>query len=200
MKEMVQTLISARYAVMSGGEKLVRITISGHPGSGTSTLVSSICEAKGWSSLNGGDIFREEAKNRNLSLSEFGKMCADDQSVDRSLDDILKTRMSDQEGPEVMESRLCGWWAHILELDCIRLWLDVNEIVRANRVVSREDISIELALSNNRKRSEIDLARFQEMYGLNPEDKTPYTHVIDASALTREGVLEAALKILEGIE
>ena len=185
---------------MSGGEKLVRITISGHPGSGTSTLVSSICEAKGWSSLNGGDIFREEAKNRNLSLSEFGKMCADDQSVDRSLDDILKTRMSDQEGPEVMESRLCGWWAHILELDCIRLWLDVNETVRANRVVSRENISIELALSNNRKRSEIDLARFQEMYGLNPEDKTPYTHVIDASALTREGVLEAALEILEGIE
>jgi cytidylate kinase len=104
---------------------LVRITISGHPGSGTSTLVNAICEAKGWSSLNGGDIFRQEAKNRNLSLGEFGKICANDQSVDRSLDDILKTRMSDAGGPEVMESRLCGWWAHILELDCIRIWLNL---------------------------------------------------------------------------
>jgi hypothetical protein len=38
------------------------------------------------------------------------------------------------------------------------------------------------------------------MYGLNPEDMTPYTHVIDASGLTREEVLEAALKILEELE
>jgi predicted cytidylate kinase len=192
--------MSAKFAVMSGGERMVRITISGHPGSGTSTLVTAICEARGWSSLNGGDIFRQEAKKRNLSLGEFGKICADDQSVDRSLDDILKTRMSDPTGPEVMESRLCGWWAHILELDCIRLWLDVNESVRASRVVSREGVSLELALTNNSKRSQIDLARFQEMYGLNPEDVTPYTHVIDASGLTREEVLEAALKILEEIE
>ena len=51
---------------------MVRITISGHPGSGTSTLVAAICEARGWSSLNGGDIFRQEAKNRNFSLGEFG--------------------------------------------------------------------------------------------------------------------------------
>jgi CMP/dCMP kinase len=176
---------------------LVRITISGHPGSGTSTLVSAICDAKGWSSLNGGDIFRQEAKNRNVSLSEFGKICAEDESVDRSLDDILKLRMSDSEGPEVMESRLCGWWAHLLELDCIRLWLNVSESVRASRVVDREGISIDLAMSNNSKRSRVDLARFQEMYGLDPEDSTPYTHVIDASGLTREEVLEAALKILE---
>jgi cytidylate kinase len=76
----------------------------------------------------------------------------------------------------------------------------VNESVRASRVVSREGVSLELALTNNSKRSQIDLARFQEMYGLNPEDVTPYTHVIDASGLTREEVLEAALKILEEIE
>jgi predicted cytidylate kinase len=179
---------------------LVKITISGHPGSGTSTLVSSICDARGWSSLNGGDIFRQEAKKRNVSLGEFGKICANDQSVDRSLDDILKTRMSDSGGPEVMESRLCGWWAHLLDLDCIRIWLNVDESVRASRVVEREGIDIELALSNNRKRSQIDLDRFDEMYGLNPEDSTPYTHVIDASGLNREEVLEAALQILEGIE
>jgi cytidylate kinase len=60
--------------------------------------------------------------------------------------------------------------------------------------------SLELALSNNSKRSQTDLARFQEMYGLNPEDMTPYTHVIDASGLTREEVLGAALKTLEELE
>ena len=53
---------------MSGGESLPRITISGHPGSGTSTLVSGICREMGWNSLNGGEIFRDEAKNRECLL------------------------------------------------------------------------------------------------------------------------------------
>ncbi len=190
----------ARYAAMNGGETLVKITISGHPGSGTSTLVKGICDSKGWTSLNGGDIFRSEAKNRGLSLSEFGDLCANDFSVDKSLDEILKSNMTDMNGPDVMESRLSGWWAHLLELDCIRIWIDVNETVRANRVVDREAISFESALLENSKRTAKDLARYEEMYGLNPEDSTPYTHVIDASGLTKEEVIASTLKILEGVQ
>jgi predicted cytidylate kinase len=197
---MVQVPTSAKSVVMNGGENLPRITISGHPGSGTSTLVDSICKVKGWSSLNGGQIFREEAKNRGMTLAEFGDLCANDFSVDKSLDEILKSNMQNPEGPDVMESRLSGWWAHLLNLDCFRIWLDVNEEVRAQRVVNREGITLEEALLNNRKRSEIDLARYQEMYGLNPEESTPYTHVVDASNLDSAGVLGAVLEILEGNE
>tara|TARA_B110000444_G_scaffold259443_1_gene303193 strand:- start:11593 stop:12150 length:558 start_codon:yes stop_codon:yes gene_type:complete len=185
---------------MNGGETLVKITISGHPGSGTSTLVDAICEIKDWSSLNGGEIFRSEAKNRGLSLSDFGDLCAKDFSVDKSLDDILKSNMTKVNGPDVMESRLSGWWAHLLELNCVRIWIDVNETVRANRVVGREGISLESALSENRKRCAKDLARYEEMYGLNPEDSTPYTHVIDASGLTKEEVIASTLKILEEVQ
>jgi cytidylate kinase len=192
--------MSAKFAVMSGGERMVRITISGHPGSGTSTLVGGISSSLSWSSLNGGAIFREEAKNRNLTLTEFEELCAKDFTVDRSLDDILKSRMEDVDGPEVIESRLAGWWAHLLEIDCVRLWIEVNESVRAERVVEREGISFEKALSDNSKRINLDLERFDQMYGLSPEDTTPYTHVIDASGLTIEEVLEAALKILEEVE
>lgn len=197
---MVQVLTFAKSAVMNGGETLPRITISGHPGSGTSTLVDGICKAKGWRSLNGGQIFRDEAKNRGMNLAEFGDLCARDFSVDKSLDEILKSNMLNPEGPEVMESRLSGWWAHLLELDCFRIWLDVSEEVRAQRVVNREGMPLEEALLANRKRSEIDLARYQEMYGINPEDSTPYTHVVDASDLDSAGVLDAVMGILEGNE
>ena len=190
--------MSAKSVVMNGGEILPQITISGHPGSGTSSLVDGICKAKGWTSLNGGQIFRDEANNRGLSLAEFGDLCASDFSVDKSLDEILKSNMLDPEGPDVMESRLSGWWAHLLELDCIRIWLEVSEEIRAQRVVNREGISLEEAISANRKRSEIDLARYQEMYGLNPEEHTPYTHVVNASNLDLDGVLNSFLEILEG--
>ena len=189
-----------RFVVMNGGEILPKITISGHPGSGTSTLVKGICEVKGWSSLNGGDIFRQEAKNRGLSLSEFEKVCSEDETVDKSLDEILKNHILDANGYEVLESRLCGWWAYNLEIDCVRLWLQANEKARAERVVMREGLSLDAAMSNNQQRTEVDRLRFEEMYGLNPEDEKPYTHIIDASDLDAKEVLVRTLEILEGIE
>lgn len=197
---MVQVRIFAKFVVMSGGETLPRITISGHPGSGTSTLVRGICESKDWSSLNGGDIFRQEAKNRGLSLSEFEKICSEDETVDKSLDEILKSHILDTDGHEVLESRLCGWWAYNLDVDCIRLWLQSSEEARAQRVVARENLSLDEAMASNKKRTAVDKVRFGQMYGINPEDETPYTHIIDASELNAQQVLDMALEILEGIE
>ena len=37
------------------------------------------------------------------------------------------------------------------------------------------------------------------MYGLTPDDPTPYTHIIDATDITAEEVLGEAIKIL-GVE
>tara|TARA_B100000925_G_C21963680_1_gene454529 strand:+ start:82 stop:639 length:558 start_codon:yes stop_codon:yes gene_type:complete len=185
---------------MFGGETLPRITISGHPGSGTSTLVKGICKSKGWSSLNGGDIFRQEAKNRGLSLSEFEKICSEDPIVDKSLDEILQKHIADPNGYEVLESRLCGWWAYKMDIDCLRIWLHASEEARAMRVVNREGLTIEEATSNNKERTKVDKIRFEEMYGLNPEDETPYTHIIDASNMNAEEVLIHTLAILEELE
>ena len=192
--------ICVKFAVMNGGENLVKITISGHPGSGTSTLVNGICDHFNWSSLNGGQIFRDEAKRRGLSLSEFGDLCASDFSVDKSLDDILQEKIRDPNGPDVMESRLSGWWAYKLEIDCVRLWVDVNDEVRAQRVVEREGITLEKAIFENKKRSQKDRSRYIELYGLIPEDKEPYTHIIDASQKNISEVLQETIKILEASE
>ncbi|MDG1551960.1 MAG: AAA family ATPase, partial [Candidatus Poseidonia sp.] len=69
------------------------ITVSGHPGSGTSTLVKALMNRFDWSALNGGDVFREEAKRRGMSLADFGRLCQEELDVDRSLDALLKERM-----------------------------------------------------------------------------------------------------------
>ena len=99
------------------GVSMVRITVSGHPGSGTSTLVSGLMDHYGWSSLNGGDVFREEAKRRGMSLADFGTLCTTDLEVDRQLDALLQERMSATGAEEIVESRLSGWWAYRLNLD-----------------------------------------------------------------------------------
>ena len=176
---------------------MAKITISGHPGSGTSSLVQKLMEHYNWSSVNGGQIFRDEAKARNLSLQDFGKLCKDDEMIDRQLDEKLKQIISDDE-IEIVESRLSGWWAFQLESNCARVWLEVTDEERANRVVNREGISFEQALKENTERAEIDSQRYIRMYGLNPEQKQPYTHVLDATHIGLDEVFELTLEILEG--
>ena len=61
-------LIVAKCVGLNGDEGLIEVSISGHPGSGTSTLVHKLSEHFGWKFMNGGDVFRNEAANRSLSL------------------------------------------------------------------------------------------------------------------------------------
>ena len=45
----------------------------------------------------------------------------------------------------------------------------------------REGGDLESALQANQQRRAVDGARFEELYGLQPEDAEPYSHVLDAS-------------------
>ena len=150
-----------------------------------------------WTSLNGGDVFRTEAKRQGLSLAEFGQLCTEDLEVDRKLDALLQEQMSDEGSKEIVESRLAGWWAYKLGLDCVRLWLEVDSKERARRVVAREQCTLEEALEANEKRTAVDATRFMELYGLLPEQREPYTIVLDGTNLSREQILAAVIEILE---
>ena len=109
------------------GVTMRKVTISGHPGSGTSTLVDGLVRHFDWQSVNGGEIFRNEAKSRGLSLAEFGTLCSNDETIDRELDEQLKQHIAD-EITNIIESRLAGWWAFKMNADCIRIWLKVTEL------------------------------------------------------------------------
>lgn len=186
------------FVYIHGSEFLVKVTISGHPGSGTSTLVGLLERKYSWNSLNGGDIFRSEAKKRDMPLNEFGELCREDLSVDKSLDQLLMDKMKEDNSIEIFESRLAGWWAYKLNLNCKRIWLEVSEKERASRVVAREGGDISDKIDENRERMVIDEARFMSLYGIKPQEEEPYTDIIDASNLSPEQVLELASKIIMG--
>ena len=178
------------FALMSGGEQLVNVTISGAPGSGTSTLVSKLGQKTGWSSLNGGDVFRAEASRRNLSVHEFSELCKSNLDVDRSLDGLLKEAMTTQGGPEIMESRLSGWWAFELGINCHRIWIHTSDEERARRIQTREGGDLETRLGESRKRQSADKARYETLYNIDLDDMTPYSLVVDADNLSAEEVFK----------
>ncbi len=176
---------------------MVLITVSGQPGSGTSTLVAKLCKHFGWNSLNGGQIFRDAATERGMELLEFGKLCKEDLSVDRELDSILKLRMQEESGPEIIESRLSGRWAYELNIDCVRLWIEVSVNERAQRIVAREGGSLEQRLQQADERMAADQARFAELYGFQPADEEPYNASIDGTNLDAQQVFDQTIAILD---
>ena len=183
---------------MSGGDDVVaRVTISGHPGSGTSTLVSGLSQSLNWKKLNGGQVFRDMAEEQGLTLEEFSQKCKEDDSVDQALDKLLVDTMISQNSPEIVESRLSGWWAYKNNLQCPRIWVEVSEQVRAERVLNREGGSMDEKLNLIRERMDSDASRYMQFYGLDINSHVPYTYVIDSDEKDAEEVLRDVLKHLE---
>ena len=184
---------------MNGGDDVVaRVTISGHPGSGTSTLVNGLCQSLNWKQLNGGQVFRDMAEEQGLTLEEFGEKCKEDDSVDQALDKLLIETMLSPDSPEIVESRLSGWWAYMNNLQCPRIWIDVSEQVRAERVVEREGGTIDEQLRLIRERMNSDASRYMQFYDIDINSHIPYTHVIDSDVKNAEEILRDVLKHLEG--
>ena len=183
---------------MNGGVELVaRLTISGHPGSGTSTLVDGLCRSLNWKKLNGGQLFRDMAAERGVSLEEFAQHCIGDETIDQELDTLLCETMLSDDSPEIVESRLAGWWAHLNEVQCARVWIEVSEHVRAARVVNREGGTIDDQLNLIKERMELDEERYERLYGIDIESREPYTCVIQSDNLGAEDVLSSVLEHME---
>jgi len=173
---------------------LVSITISGLPGSGTSTLVNMLSESLNWKSINGGQIFRELAKKNEMTLSDFGELCKSDSTVDMQLDAELQKRMLENHGPEIIESRLAGHWAHSLGIECEKIWIEVEPEERAKRVSKREGSDWIIKHEENKVREQLDSARFHKYYNIDISDMSPYSLIIDSTKLTAEEVLRDVIK------
>ena len=186
------------FAGMSGGDFLPKVTVSGKPGSGTSTLVDLLAKDMGWDSVNGGDIFRQEAKRLNLSVEEFSRLCKENFEVDRSLDDMLKNLISSENGPFIVESRLSGWWAYLEGIDCLRVWVEVSDKERANRIMAREGGDFESVHLSALQRNSDDTSRYKMLYDIDLDDMAPYNFIIKADSLSPSEVLEAVKKQLGG--
>ena len=169
------------------------VTVSGPPGSGKSTTAGDLAERFDLEHVSGGDIFRQLAAERDLSLAEFNELAEADDEIDRALDRRLFEIARERDGL-VLESRLAGWLA--ADYADFRFWLDAPLKVRAERVADREDKSTEVAIEETREREASESLRYQEYYDIDISDVSIYDLVVNTArwdALTVPEILATAV-------
>ena len=155
------------------------VTISGMPGSGTTTAARLVVSATGFRYVNTGAIFREMAQERGVTLNEFGKLANENPEVDRELDDrqIALARA----GKVLLEGRLAGYMVDGAGVRALKVWLAAPLDVRLTRVSGRDGQDLEVARKLSQEREEDERKRFIEFYGFDLGRTEVYDLVIDSS-------------------
>ncbi len=153
------------------------ITLSGHIGSGKSTVASILSELTGYRSYSGGYFFRKKAGEMNLSIADFNTLMETDATEDRKLNKMIGSFMTGN-NDLIVESRLAGWIAKEYGISAFRVFLEAPMDVRIQRIQEREgpdkiDDMVQRENSENR--------RFMEFFGYDMDDTSIYDAVIDTT-------------------
>jgi cytidylate kinase len=162
----------------SRGKVDMLITVSGPPGAGKSSTCEALAGRLGLEHISGGDIFRELAAERGLTLAEFNERAEEDDVIDRDLDRRLR-EIAVERDDVVLESRLSGWLA--AEHADLRVWLDAPLSVRAERIAAREDKPVADARAETEERAASEAGRYHEYYGIDIDDRSIYDLVVNTA-------------------
>jgi len=180
------------------------ITISGRIASGSTTLANGLSEKLGWKRLEGGDIFWEKVRAR-LGLHQKDTHKRPD-GEDQIFDDELK-KMLREEKNLIVETKLAGFNAQGIEgvfkilVVCEDEKGQDHTDIRIDRLINREQSSVEEAKAEVLEREQNDLEKFRRMYaGGDPNwvywDKKYYDLVVNTYSHNREESLGFVLQKL----
>lgn len=170
----------------------MRITISGPPGSGKSTLSKLLSLRLEMELISIGDIFRKQAEERCMSLDEFGMLAKRDEGIDRKLDEEQK-RIAEEKDDIILEGRLSGF---LVNAD-LKVWLKAPMEVRAERIAKRENKSAEKAMAEAEEREGCERERYLNYYNIDINDLSVYDLVIDSSKWKPEEICELVVKAVD---
>ena len=164
------------------------ITVGGPPGSGTSTLCNLLRSELDLRYIYAGQIFRDKARDMGMTLADFGKLCESDPSYDIALDeDMIEIA---REGDVILEGRMIGPLCKRANIRSIRIYIDADRRIRADRLMVRDGGDIDTVISEMKIREESEARRYISYYDIDPRDKKWYDIVIDSSHMTPEEELD----------
>lgn len=180
------------------------IAISGPPGAGRSTLLRNlkpIVEPWGWQTFSGGDWARKFAiENGKHPASDPRHHKATDygDEVDYQIDTAMREKLSDTKAHYVVESWIAGWNMRGLP-HVLKILLQCDDALRIDRLVNRENLTVEEAKAHIQERQEANFSKWKRMYNVTDFwDPKYYDLVIDTYSNGPNQTLEFVLSKLRG--
>lgn len=170
------------------------VTVGGLAGTGTSTLCRLLAARLDLPYTYAGSIFRQEAARRDMTLAEFGELCQQDPSVDRSLDDRQLELL--EEGGVLLEGRMAGWLAEHNGVDAYTVWVVCDEDERMRRITERDGGDVEEQRERTLEREHSEQLRFLDYHGADLSDLDIYDLVLDSTAVTPTALAGQALEAM----
>ena len=173
------------------------ITISGKAGSGKSTVAKAISKKLKLRHYSIGDLMRQLAKERKISLLELGKIAEKDKSIDRELDNKqIALRNKDN---FVIDGRLTAFFIPTSDL---KVFLDCNDKVRAERILkdTRKDekgSTIRQIIRKIKSREQSERKRYKKYYDVDYYDRKLYDLVMDTTNLKASQVVDKIIKSMK---
>jgi CMP/dCMP kinase len=152
----------------------VLLTISGPSGSGKTTVANGLSQRLGFAHISAGEVFRELARERALSLEQLSKLAEKDPEIDQMVD-TRQAELAQSHENVIVDGRLSGW---VLKGD-IAVWLKAPLEVRAERIARREDKDRAIALRETRTRDSSEAARYLAFYNIDTVNLDIYDLIID---------------------
>ncbi len=173
------------------------LAISGTAGSGKSTFAKELAKKLKYDHFSMGDLQRELAKERGLTIRELGELEKKDPKYDHMIDEKQK-KLGESRDRFVIDS----WLAAKFIPNAIKIFLDGNIDVRVKRRLNqgREEEHFkgrEEAKNDMLKRQKINRDRFLKFYNFDFMDMNKYDIVIDTTDLGKGEVID---RIMKGIQ
>jgi cytidylate kinase len=145
------------------------VTISGLPGSGSTTLLNMLREHlkfDGWRGFSGGEFMRAYAAEKKLfdeknSLHHDATVYGDE--FDKTVDLGMREKLQQEEG-WILEAWLSGFFAQGVEGTYKILMVCSDDAVRIDRIVNRDAVDVEEAKKHIHGRKEKNVEKWTRLY------------------------------------
>ena len=164
----------------------------GLAGTGTSTAAKNLSELLDIPFISAGDVFRQLAKEHDMTVLEFNEFAEGNDEIDIALDK-RQAEIANNADDLIVEGRISAFF---VEAD-YRVWLRAPDNIRAERISYREDKSYETVMKEIKDRTASEKKRYQEIHNIDIDDMDIYDVIIDTGVSDEQETLNIIKNLIK---